>query len=144
MHLERLEKAGLVVGRLELSDDGKALKYFELAPFDVRLNVDTILADRPGGRVRDEDGQHSPEGDLLMDDVIIPVAFFLILAGAVVAVAYFQSQRNRERDRQWAEAMEQYREVVERARSEQEAARLQLVEMGYRLKSVESLLRSVD
>lgn len=61
MHLERLEKAGLVVGRLELSDDGKALKYFELAPFDVRLNVDTILA-----AVRQdtsaEDGQHSPEG----------------------------------------------------------------------------------
>lgn len=61
MHLERLEKAGLVVGRLELSDDGKALKYFELAPFDVRLNVDTILAavreDASG-----EAGQHSPEG----------------------------------------------------------------------------------
>lgn len=79
-----------------------------------------------------------------MDDVIIPVAFFLILAGAVVAVAYFQSLRNRERDRQWAEAMEQYRVVVERARSEQEAARLQLVELGHRLKSVEGLLRSVD
>ncbi|MEU6115260.1 winged helix-turn-helix domain-containing protein [Streptomyces sp. NPDC047117] len=44
MHLERLEKAGLVVGSLELSEDGKALKYFELAPFDLRLNVDTILA----------------------------------------------------------------------------------------------------
>ncbi|MEV2200386.1 winged helix-turn-helix domain-containing protein [Streptomyces fradiae] len=44
MHLERLEKAGLVVGNLELSDDGKALKYFELAPFDLHVNVDTILA----------------------------------------------------------------------------------------------------
>ncbi|MEU7134347.1 winged helix-turn-helix domain-containing protein [Streptomyces sp. NPDC046261] len=44
MHIERLEKAGLVVGNLELSEDGKALKYFELAPFDLRLTVDTILA----------------------------------------------------------------------------------------------------
>ncbi|WP_200300940.1 ArsR/SmtB family transcription factor [Streptomyces adelaidensis] len=44
MHLERLEKAGLVVGNLELSDDGKALKYFELGAFDLHLNVDTILA----------------------------------------------------------------------------------------------------
>lgn len=61
MHLERLEKAGLVVGRLELSDDGKALKYFELAPFDVRLNVDTILA-AVQQDASDEDGQHSPEG----------------------------------------------------------------------------------
>lgn len=43
MHLERLEKAGLVVGHLELSDDGKALKYFELVPFDLHLNVQTIL-----------------------------------------------------------------------------------------------------
>lgn len=61
MHLERLEKAGLVVGRLELSDDGKALKYFELAPFDVRLNVDTILA-AVQEDASDETGQHSPEG----------------------------------------------------------------------------------
>ncbi|MEU7582040.1 winged helix-turn-helix domain-containing protein [Streptomyces sp. NPDC041068] len=43
MHLERLEKAGLVEGHLELSAEGKALKYFELAPFDLRLNVETIL-----------------------------------------------------------------------------------------------------
>ncbi|MER5253073.1 MULTISPECIES: winged helix-turn-helix domain-containing protein [unclassified Streptomyces] len=61
MHLERLEKAGLVVGRLELSDDGKALKYFELAPFDVRLNVDTILA-AVREDASDEAAQHSPEG----------------------------------------------------------------------------------
>ncbi|MEU1017763.1 hypothetical protein ABZ383_15895 [Streptomyces sp. NPDC005900] len=79
-----------------------------------------------------------------MEDVIIPIAFFLILAGAIVAVAYFQSQRNRERDRQYAEAMQQYREVAERARSEQEATRLQLVELGHRLQTVEGLLRSVD
>ncbi|MFK4065390.1 hypothetical protein [Streptomyces sp. NPDC029674] len=79
-----------------------------------------------------------------MDDVIIPVAFFLILAGAIVAVAYFQTQRNRERDRQYAEAMHEYREAVERARSEQESTRLQLVELGHRLENVEGLLRSVD
>jgi len=42
MHLDRLEKAGLVVGHLELSEDGKAMKYFELAPFDVRINAETI------------------------------------------------------------------------------------------------------
>jgi DNA-binding transcriptional ArsR family regulator len=44
MHLERLEKAGLVVGNLELSADGKAMKYFELAPFEVRLDVGLILS----------------------------------------------------------------------------------------------------
>ncbi|HEY0807971.1 MAG TPA: winged helix-turn-helix domain-containing protein, partial [Pseudonocardiaceae bacterium] len=44
MHLERMEKAGLVVGNLELSADGKAMKYYELAPFELHLNVDTVLA----------------------------------------------------------------------------------------------------
>lgn len=44
MHLERLEKAGLVVGALELSADGKALKYFELAPFELNINAGTIVA----------------------------------------------------------------------------------------------------
>ncbi|GAA1313868.1 hypothetical protein Psi02_64700 [Planotetraspora silvatica] len=44
LHLERLEKAGLVAGDLELSSDGKAMKYFELVPFDVHLTVDVVLA----------------------------------------------------------------------------------------------------
>jgi DNA-binding transcriptional ArsR family regulator len=42
MHLDRLEKAGLVTGHLELSEDGKAMKYFELAPFELRLSAETI------------------------------------------------------------------------------------------------------
>src|SRR3954454_12680101 len=37
MHLQRLEAAGLVVGSLELSDDGRAMKYFEVAFFDLHL-----------------------------------------------------------------------------------------------------------
>jgi len=42
MHLDRLEKAGLVTGHLELSEDGKAMKYFELAPFELTLTAATI------------------------------------------------------------------------------------------------------
>ncbi len=42
MHLDRLEKAGLVVGHLELSEDGKAMKYFALAPFDIRVTAETV------------------------------------------------------------------------------------------------------
>jgi len=44
MHLDRLEKAGLVTGHLELSEDGKAMKYFELAPFELRLTAQVITA----------------------------------------------------------------------------------------------------
>jgi predicted transcriptional regulator len=43
MHLDRLEKAKLVAGRLELSADGKAMKYFELQPLDLRVTIDMIV-----------------------------------------------------------------------------------------------------
>jgi DNA-binding transcriptional ArsR family regulator len=39
MHLDKLEKAGLVAGQLELSGDGKAMKYFQLAPFELDLSA---------------------------------------------------------------------------------------------------------
>ncbi len=42
MHLQRLEAAGLVVGNLELSDDGKAMKFFELTDFDLHLTASTV------------------------------------------------------------------------------------------------------
>ena len=51
MHLDKLEKAGLVAGQLELSADGKAMKYFELAPFDLHLNAETIIAALQNGSV---------------------------------------------------------------------------------------------
>jgi len=44
MHLQRLEAAGLIVGSLELSDDGKAMKYYEVADFDLQLTP-TALAE---------------------------------------------------------------------------------------------------
>ncbi|HEX8005930.1 MAG TPA: winged helix-turn-helix domain-containing protein [Trebonia sp.] len=44
MHLDRLEKAGLVAGTLELSDDGKAMKYYELVPFELRVTAETVLS----------------------------------------------------------------------------------------------------
>jgi len=44
MHLQRLEAAGFVSGRLELSDDGKALKFFEVAPFRIVTDVASIVA----------------------------------------------------------------------------------------------------
>lgn len=37
LHLQKLEEAGLVTSQLELSADGKALNYFETAPFAIDL-----------------------------------------------------------------------------------------------------------
>jgi DNA-binding transcriptional ArsR family regulator len=37
LHLQKLEDAGLVTSRLELSQDGKALNYFEVTNFALHL-----------------------------------------------------------------------------------------------------------
>ena len=42
MHLKRLEAAGLVIGDLELSKEGKAMRYYEAAGFALELTPATI------------------------------------------------------------------------------------------------------
>jgi ArsR family transcriptional regulator len=42
MHLQRLEAAGLITGTLELSEDGKAMKYYEVTPFTLTLTPERI------------------------------------------------------------------------------------------------------
>ena len=53
MHLARLEAAGLVRSEMEVSDDGKAMRYVELAPFSVTLTPAGIAAVMAGAS---EDG----------------------------------------------------------------------------------------
>jgi len=43
LHLQRLEAAGLVKGTLELSPDGKAMKFYEVPPFSIDLNPNMIV-----------------------------------------------------------------------------------------------------
>lgn len=43
LHLQKLEEAGLVTSKLELSGDGKALNYFEVAEFDLELSPQAIV-----------------------------------------------------------------------------------------------------
>ncbi len=42
LHLQKLEAAGLVTSRLELSSDGKALNYFEVVEFELELTPSSI------------------------------------------------------------------------------------------------------
>jgi predicted transcriptional regulator len=42
LHLQKLEAAGLVTSKLELSDDGKALNYFDVVKFDFELTPAAI------------------------------------------------------------------------------------------------------
>jgi DNA-binding transcriptional ArsR family regulator len=66
MHLDRLEKAGLVSGHLELSDDGKAMKYFELVPFELRVTAETVLSVLAADH--DESNQQALEMEESKDD----------------------------------------------------------------------------
>lgn len=42
LHLNKLEAAGLVTSQLELSQDGKALNYFEVSAFRLELTPSSI------------------------------------------------------------------------------------------------------
>lgn len=44
MHLKRLQAAKLVSGELALSEDGRAMKYFEVTPFALHLTPERIAA----------------------------------------------------------------------------------------------------
>lgn len=43
LHLQKLEAAGLVTGSLELSETGKAMKFYELTIFDYRITPELLL-----------------------------------------------------------------------------------------------------
>lgn len=42
MHLQKLEAAGMIRGALELSEDGKAMKYYSIEPFVLELSPQRI------------------------------------------------------------------------------------------------------
>ncbi|MBV7535063.1 winged helix-turn-helix domain-containing protein [Duganella sp. sic0402] len=44
LHLQKLEEAGLVSSQMELSEDGKALNFFETTPFAIDLTPAMIAA----------------------------------------------------------------------------------------------------
>jgi predicted transcriptional regulator len=44
VHLRKLEAAGLVTAAIEVSPDGKAMKFYEVAPFALELTPQTIMA----------------------------------------------------------------------------------------------------
>jgi predicted transcriptional regulator len=44
VHLRKLEAAGLVSAVVEVSEDGKAMKFYEVAPFAVQLTPKEIMA----------------------------------------------------------------------------------------------------
>ncbi|WP_448808927.1 ArsR/SmtB family transcription factor [Agromyces bauzanensis] len=42
VHLRRLEAAGLVTSELRISEEGKAMKFYTVTPFDLHLSPESI------------------------------------------------------------------------------------------------------
>ena len=51
VHLRKLEAAGLVSATVEVSQDGKAMKFYEVTPFAVLLTPETIADAAPTLRI---------------------------------------------------------------------------------------------
>lgn len=56
MHLKKLEAAGLVSGRHEISESGKATKYYELKPFYIQLTPELLTALSSAIPIAENDG----------------------------------------------------------------------------------------
>ncbi len=54
LHLQKLEEAGLVIGRLELSSDGKALNYYEVCNFAFPLTPLAIAEAAPSLTIKSQ------------------------------------------------------------------------------------------
>src|SRR5580704_12583460 len=44
VHLRKLQAAGLVSAAIEVSEDGKAMKFYEVPPFAIQLTPQAIVA----------------------------------------------------------------------------------------------------
>ncbi|WP_329241215.1 ArsR family transcriptional regulator [Actinoallomurus sp. NBC_01490] len=44
VHLRKLQAAGLVSAQMELSEDGKAMKFYEVTPFSIQLSPEAVAA----------------------------------------------------------------------------------------------------
>ena len=58
VHLRKLEAAGLVSAAIEVSEDGKAMKFYEVTPFTLHLTPESIMI---AARSLDPDGDVEAE-----------------------------------------------------------------------------------
>jgi predicted transcriptional regulator len=57
IHLRKLEQAGLVSSVLELSEDGKSMKFYDVTPFSWNLTPDLIATAAATLTVADREGE---------------------------------------------------------------------------------------
>ncbi|KYD13106.1 hypothetical protein B4135_2998 [Caldibacillus debilis] len=59
LHLQKLESAGLVKGHHEVSEDGKAMKYYELVPFRLLIDEKAIAGAAKTVTLKKKEGNDS-------------------------------------------------------------------------------------
>lgn len=60
VHLRRLESAGLISATTEVSEEGKAMRFYHVNPFTVQLTPDVIAAAAPTLTTMDDNGDAAP------------------------------------------------------------------------------------
>ncbi|QKV95778.1 winged helix-turn-helix transcriptional regulator [Streptomyces sp. NA02950] len=63
VHLRKLEAAGLVSARLEVSEDGKAMKFYEVSRFAIELTPEAVEAAERTLTVPGDDAHHKTKGN---------------------------------------------------------------------------------
>ena len=113
LHLQKLEAAGLVRSSLELSDDGKAMRFFELEPFAITVTPESItrfVIDHPelGKRSSKEESCMSwPEAAVAIAGIVLVIVIVSVIAWQIFRTGQvaISSDATSKRDANFAQAI---------------------------------------
>jgi DNA-binding transcriptional ArsR family regulator len=155
VHLRKLDAVGLVSATLEFSEDGKAMKYYEVTPFALHLSPETLVLaaetltpahGRPGGRA--EGPGLMGDSWVLKDTTAITGLFVLLTIVITVGIRQYAGIR---RARAADGSQRDYRKLAESALLLQENIghqlhdiAVQLADLAGRVESMERILKEVE
>ena len=151
MHLQRLEAVGLLVGNLELSEDGKAMKFYQVADFDLHLTADAGRGGPDPDQSGPREGSRTQGG---LDDLhrLDAAAFLGILLAVTVliggAIAAFVELRKTKivagHEDDLRQLVRRYEHFAENALDAQQRVAADVSELRSRTASIEQILRTVE
>ena len=152
MHLQRLEAVGLLVGNLELSEDGKAMKFYQVADFDLHLTASTLAeAAQTLTRAGPEKAPHPrripmtftwPDAAAFLG---ILLAVTVLIGGAIAAFVELRKTKivaGHEDDLR--QLVRRYEHFAENALDAQQRVAADVSELRSRTASIEQILRTVE
>ncbi len=154
MHLQRLEEVGLIVGSLELSLDGKAMKYFEVADFDLHLTAPALVDGGPDphplgpGKGPETLGENHMESWTWPQVILILglalVAFMIFIGVISTVVEYRKVKIGSDQVEDLRKLVQRYEQLAEKTLDAQQRTAVDVAELRSRASSIEQILRTVE